>query len=245
MDVYWLEQIEPDVPVESDWLGARETLCLSTLRFRKRRADWLLGRWTAKCMLATWSGTPAYPKDLAKIEIRAAPSGAPEAYFQDRPAAVAISISHRDGRAFCTLSTGSAQLGCDLEAVEPRSNAFVADYFVPEEQALVGKASVTDRAWVSTLIWSAKESALKALQTGLRLDTRSVVVTPSEMSTETHHWHPLQVRNLQGQLFNGWWQLSGAFVKTVVCVPSPQPPILLKNGIPGECRRSQFANRTS
>jgi len=34
------------------------------------------------------------------------------------------------------------EIGCDLEVVEPRSDAFVADYFTSEEQALIARASV-------------------------------------------------------------------------------------------------------
>ena len=71
-----------------------------------------------------------------------------------------------------------AELGCDLEIVEPRSDAFIADYFTAEEQALIERTSAADRSLLLALLWSAKESALKALRAGLRLDTRSVIVRP-------------------------------------------------------------------
>ena len=74
-------------------------------------------------------------------------------------------------------------LGCDLEIVEPRSDAFVADYFTAEEQEVVRQACPADRFALIALIWSAKESALKALQSGLRIDTRSLSVALDDPNT--------------------------------------------------------------
>src|SRR5208282_5095496 len=141
MNVYWLEQTEADVPTENDWLSANEAVCLNALRFPKRRADWRLGRWTAKCALSATLDVPAHPKAFKRIEIRPAPSGAPEAFFDNQPAGTAISLSHRSGIAACAVAMSGGEIGCDLEVVEPRSDAFVADYFTIEEQALVARAS--------------------------------------------------------------------------------------------------------
>ena len=79
MDVCWLEQTEADVPAENDWLNASEAARLNAMRFAKRRADWRLGRWTAKRALAVCLNLPFDRRALAGIEIRSAPSGAPEA----------------------------------------------------------------------------------------------------------------------------------------------------------------------
>ena len=118
MNVYWLEQIQGDVPSGDDWLSPSETACQHALRFAKRRADWTLGRWTAKRALAAYLKLPAQPLVLAKIEIHPTASGAPEAFVDERPAAVAISLSHRDGRAICALAQSGVEPGCDLEVVE-------------------------------------------------------------------------------------------------------------------------------
>jgi len=125
----------------------------------------------------------------------------------------------------CAVVFSGTALGCDLEEVAPRSDAFVADYFTAEEQALVASCSPGDRPRVSTLIWSAKESALKALHTGLRLDTRSLIVTARESAGD---WHPLQVR-YQDQLFLGWWQAADGFVRTIVSDSEPKAPIMLRS----------------
>jgi hypothetical protein len=65
----------------------------------------------------------------------------------------------------------------------------------------------------------AKESALKALQTGLRFDTRRVRVSfpdttePSDAEDgrflQEQVWHPLHVDSSNGRIFDGWWQRSG------------------------------------
>ncbi len=217
MALHWLEQTEADVPTGNDWLGPGEVCHLAAMRFPKRRTDWRLGRWTAKrAVAASLGGSPA----LSTIEIRAAPSGAPEVFFAGRPAALTISISHRGGVACCALAPGLVELGCDLELIEPRSAAFAADYFTDEEQALIAQTSAPDRPRLLTLLWSAKESALKALRVGLRCDTRLVVVHDVALigSASAVEWRPLQVRH-QNNDFHGWWRCEGTLVRTVVAAP--------------------------
>ncbi len=248
MEVYWLEQTVADLPRGDDWLSTDEKFKLSTLSFAKRRNDWRLGRWTAKSALALYLKVPSDPQVLATIEIRPDLSGAPEAFVRNEPAAAAISLSHRDGIAACAVTRSKGVLGCDLELIEPRSDAFLVDYFTTVEQSFVAGASAVDRSRVLALLWSAKESTLKAMRTGLRLDTRSVVVShfgalPSKSVDEKRcaedracsvrsadsadGWHPLQVLYKEGKVFNGWWLLTDQLIRTVVALPPPEPPILL------------------
>jgi 4'-phosphopantetheinyl transferase len=221
MNLCWLEQCGQDLPKENDWLSQNEINFLESLRFAKRRGDWRLGRWTVKHALAAYLNSPCSPAGLAKIEIRPAPSGAPEAFFENKPAPVTISLSHRDDRAICVVAPPAVDMGCDLERVEPRSDAFIADYFTPDEQELVIRHTLAERPLLLALLWSGKESALKALRTGLRIDTRSVVVGPVDLSLDLDGWSPLQVRHKDGQKFNGWWQMGDGMVRTVVAAPPP------------------------
>ena len=242
MNVYWLEQTEADVPADNDWLSAPEAVCLNAMHFAKRRADWRLGRWTAKRALSVILDMPAYPL-LRKIEIRAAASGAPEVFFDNRPAAVTISLSHRAGIAACAVAISHVEMGCDLEMIEPRSDAFVADYFTLEEQELVARASAAERDRLTALLWSGKESALKALREGLRLDTRWVIVIPCVTSLDLNGWSELRVRYRRGRdagdgyygdrssgdhVFHGWWQHVDGIVRTVVGAPPPHSPVRLR-----------------
>jgi 4'-phosphopantetheinyl transferase len=153
--------------------------------------------------------------------------------------AVTISLSHSAGTAVCALAKSSVALGCDLELIEVRSDAFVADYFTSGEQALVRAAAAPERLRLVTLLWSAKESALKALGAGLRLDTRSVEVSLG-LQEDLPGWRPLQVRYAGGRLFHGWWQQTGKLLRTVTANPPPRlriavaptevPPVGLRAG---------------
>ena len=145
MNVYWLEQTEAEVPADNDWLSENEILCRNGLRFPKRRADWQLGRWTAKCAVAACLKIPTNPEVLERLEIRARPSGAPQVFVANKPIGLTISLSHREGHALCAVARTSIDLGCDLENIEPRSNVFVSDYFTAEEQAMVAARSEADR----------------------------------------------------------------------------------------------------
>jgi len=231
MEVYWLEQTEADLPSADDWLSPSEGAWLNTMRFSKRRSDWKLGRWTAKNALALYLlylKVPADPQVLASIEIRPAPSGAPEAFFQNKPAVATISISHRAGIAACAVACSSGVLGCDIETIEPRSDAFVADYFTTAEQSFVAQAPAADRPRLLALLWSAKESALKALHEGLRLDARTVIVNPADAAFDFDSWSPMAVRSSDHRIFCGWWQDTDNIVRTVVAAPPPNPPVRLR-----------------
>jgi|SRR5271165_3396758 len=238
MSVYWFQQTEADVPLENDWLSATEAVCLNGLRFAKRRADWRLGRWTAKRALSIHLDLPAHVQVFRKIEVRPAPSGAPEAFVDNHPAGVTMSLSHRNGTAICALAASGVEMGCDLEVIEPRSDAFVADYFSVEEQAQVAREFAADRPRLLALLWSAKESALKALCAGLRFDTRSVTVRRSPEPFDLNGWSLLQVHYTGGhhegihpdesKIFHGWYQLADNMVRTVVSATPLDPPLFLR-----------------
>ncbi len=229
-----LEQRETEVPDHDQWLGPGELSHLRSLRIPKRRADWRLGRWTAKRALVYYLGLPDVLSSLVGLEIRPSPSGAPEAFWQGRPAPVALSLSHCEGMGFCTLASPGADLGCDLEAIEPRSDFFIADYFTDEEQlALAQTQETAGRNVLANLIWSTKESVLKALHEGLRLDTRSVQVACDlhvGRLAQAGTWHPLRAQH-NGQDFHGWWLSKDDLVRSVIARPAPLSPISLKGGI--------------
>jgi 4'-phosphopantetheinyl transferase len=219
IEVYWMEQRATDVPPHDDWLIPAERERLAGMRFAKRRGDWRLGRWTAKRALAAL-GTA----DVARIEIRAAPGGAPEVFCDNRPVAATISLSHSGGSALCVVARAGCMLGCDLEVIEERGDAFLADYFTSGEQALIHAAQPADRPRLATLIWSAKESVLKALRTGLRLDTRCVEVR-SVGWDDVQGWSPLEICYAGGQIFPTWWRQTGALLGTVTASPPPLAPV--------------------
>ena len=228
MKVYWLSASEAGVPPGDHWLSERESAALDRLNIPKRRADWRLGRWTAKRAIAAHRRLPPEQDALAAIEVWPASSGAPEAFLEGLPANLIISLSHSHGTGFCTVAAPGAALGCDVERVTPRAETFLADYFTPEEQQLVERSPAVERPNLMTLLWSAKESVLKALECGLRSDTRSVLTLPGQMPKHARPgWRPLAAREASGRVFHGWWQQTGDLVWTVMSAPPAFPPIAL------------------
>jgi len=207
------------VPAENRWLSEREAGVLSRLRVPKRRADWRLGRWTAKNAVAARLGLPRDDSALASIEAIPALSGAPEVYIGGERARLSLSISHSHGVGFCAVARTWMELGCDVEAVEPHSEAFFEDYFNWDEQEAIGRCPVPERNLMMTLLWSAKESALKALRVGLRLDTRSITAVPLDFpAMGGGPWYSLAATGVRGKCFQGWWRVTGDMVWTLLAV---------------------------
>lgn len=219
---WWLARGEDQMPAVADWLSAAERGRADSLRYTKRRTDFMLNRWTLKLAVAKALGWPDDPAALARIEGRNAPSGAPLLYIDGQPADHGVSLTDRAGCAVCLVADRAVAVGCDVEIVEPRSDAFIRDYLTQAEQRLVSAAGPARDA-AANLIWSAKESALKVLGTGLRRDTRSVEVAVAELSPLERTWSALRVRTAEGEVFPGWWRRSGTFLVTV-CWPSGGPP---------------------
>ncbi|HBY59433.1 MAG TPA: hypothetical protein DEH78_06395 [Solibacterales bacterium] len=218
--MYWLEQTSDDVPAADSWLSGAEQRRLASFSVAKRREDWRLGRWTAKRTVAAVSGCA-----LEAVEIVAAADGAPEAFVAGAAVPPAISLSHSGGRALCVAGPPGSHPGCDIEAAEPRSVQFVADYFTEAERRLVARRPEHD--WLPTLLWSAKESALKALREGLRLDTRSVEVHLEFPGGELGRWQPLCTYfAVSGLELPGWWRLEDRLLRTMV--GDAQAPVELR-----------------
>ncbi len=228
--IYWTLVQARQMPLDytEEFLSNPELLKLSGLRFPKRRDEWLLGRWAAKCLVQSISPYQGYSLD--ELEIRNTKDGAP--FIQQPDGAVladSLSISHSHRFAVCALSLGpDFSIGADLEKIEPRSEAFSADYFTPVEQELVAFYPKEVRQTATNLIWSMKESMLKALGVGLRWDTRKVEVQKLEglfpASANSDKWQKMQMVDYQdrGRQWAGWWLCRRDFVITLAgfaCTP--------------------------
>jgi 4'-phosphopantetheinyl transferase len=208
------------VPAEDHWLEPALAERLARMPYTKRREEARLGRWTAKATVAGILDLASRPDELREIHIVNAPDGAPEAVVRGRPLDAVIAMTDRADWAVCAVAPGPHRIGCDLELVERRSDAFVRDYFTASEQELVAAAGEADE--MANLIWSAKESALKVMRTGLRRDTRSVEVMFGAGASAG--WRPLRVTADDGRAFPGWWIRFGQFLLTIASErPSPPP----------------------
>jgi 4'-phosphopantetheinyl transferase len=226
LKVRWLLQRASDVPDLDDWLSPAERDAQAGLRFPGRRREWRLGRWTAKRALAL-AGALADTGDgagsLAHMSIEATDAGAPLARMDGAPAPWTISLSHSREYGLCALAAGRVAIGCDIEAAGRRGESLVAESFTTSERAQVAELDGNHRSHGVALIWSAKESALKALGTGLRVNPRDVDVVLSGNRPSGGAWRPLEVRTASS-CFCGWWQAMGESVITLVADPPPDVP---------------------
>jgi 4'-phosphopantetheinyl transferase len=231
--MWWLTHGEQEVPAGVDWLTPREQQGLAGFRYAKRRVEFLTRRWTAKRAVAMVLGRGLSMAALAGVEIRHHPSGAPWVAVDGQPAAIDVSISDRAGWAVCLVGPPGGlggPLGIDLELVEPRSDAFVDDFFTADEVAGVRRLpSGEARDEAANLIWSAKESALKVLKVGLRADTREVEVGFGQ-ERRPDGWAPLAVTGRDGSAFVGWWRRDGVFLLTLAGRQQAPPPVQLQGG---------------
>ena len=204
--IYLAHQTLSDLPEGLDWLHPEERRFLETLRFEKRREDWLLGRWTAKKALFSLLGMPPHAISILKME-----SGAPEVAFDIPARPCSLSISHRAGRALAAVAEGSAPIGCDLEWIEPRSQAFLDDYFLESETAWLARVSPDQKDLFANLLWCVKEAAMKAAGKGMRLHPQKIEVKIDASGQAAAAFIPES-----GEGYSGFWGSDEHFVWAVL-----------------------------
>jgi 4'-phosphopantetheinyl transferase len=227
----WLVRGEGQVPAGQEWLTGSEAARAAGMRFTKRRNEYLVRRYAGKCAVAAAVGIPDDPINLGRIGVLNRMTGAPYVEVDGRALGLDISLTDRAGWAVCLVGPDLGAVGVDLEIVEPRSDGFVRDFLTPAEQEVVAAAPGHDgHDGAANLIWSAKESALKVLRTGLRADTRTVEVVledPAGLSSGAGQWQRLVVASGVAQ-FPGWWRRDGVFLLTVVAASGlADPPTAL------------------
>ena len=124
-------------------------------------------------------------------------------------------------------------VGGDLELIEPRSPAFVREWFGAREQEAIAAARDTDRHHELTcLLWSVKEASAKVLREGLRLDPRSASVMLANdpiAAGAGGRWRRSTVEwPTEGRVVAGWWRIHD----TMVCALAADRPA----GTPTELR---------
>lgn len=230
--MWWLAHGQDDTSNADEWLSAHERDHLDSIRYTKRRDEYLTRRWTAKQAIATVLDIDRTPEHLTRIEIRHRLSGAPYVQLDGAMVDIDVSMTDRSGWAVCVVGplgvTIPGTVGVDLEVVEPRSARFVADYFTVAERAFVASLPAEQFDEAANLIWSAKEAALKVQQVGLRVDTRTVDVD-LHGDTQVDGWTAMTVSGVTGQM-PGWWRRSGVFLLTIAYAEPTAPPQLIPTG---------------
>lgn len=223
MTIFGAIQHQEDVPIHQEWLHPLEIKYLNGLKFEKRRQDWLLGRWTSKKLLQhlIFQDFP-----INETEIRKGPNREPMVFFQAEPISCRLSISHSHGRSFCVLSKEERALGCDLEKVEIRSEGFIRDYFTDRERSLFDEnyQGIFDRDSYFTLLWSAKESVMKACLTGLSIPAKNIELKEIK-GFKADNWSEISMKNLaKNTLYRGSFKLADGFAWVVLAEVGQDDP---------------------
>lgn len=226
-DLAWWSAHLDSVSADGAWVDDREAERFAAMVFTKRYDEARLARYTAKSAVARFLGRSVDPEALREITVRNAADGAPEVMVDDYDAEIVIAMTDRADWSVAAVAPGPDRIGCDLEVVEARSDAFVADYFTASEQELTRESPEPDLT--ANLIWSAKESALKVLRTGLRRDTRTVEVS---LGSQSSGWSPLSISLDEGGELGGWWIRYGRFILTVAGAAHLRSPRSLEDPPP-------------
>jgi len=239
--VQWLSRGEPHLPEGMEWLTPFEVRRASSMRYTKRRTEYLVRRLTAKhAVLETVGWAPDVPT-LARVSVPNRLTGAPYVEIDGEPLGLDVSLTDRAGWGVCLVGSDIGAVGCDVEIVEPRSSGFLSDFLTAAEADVVRSAGDEEQRQVlANLFWSAKESALKVLRTGLRRDTRTVEVVLDDPGMRSHGtWSPLRVVSTHAAgraVMPGWWLRDGVWLLSV-CYAEPAPaPVGLEQ--PSALRRA-------
>jgi 4'-phosphopantetheinyl transferase len=214
----WISEIDLADPFQH--LSEQEKTIYQKLKFPKRQAEWLGARLVIKDLVRAVDIRYETRKTKA-LELLNEESGAP--YLKAtgvQESTGRVSLSHSNGHVLCAYSPEVIPLGVDLELVEPRGNEFVEDYFTESEILQADKLDGPERQLHETMIWSCKESVLKALSSGLRVDTRLVEVYLPKIDFQLNGWTTLGLKSslLNTESLSLVWRREGNFVLTA-CIP--------------------------
>ena len=144
-------------------LSTNEKRRYNSIKFDKKRTEWLAGRIAAKFSLAYTHGKP-----LSQIEILKDENRSP--YYIFDGVKTHVSITHSEGMALSTVRDKTV----DLELISERSPTFVDEVFSPEEIKNYDLHNAESR--VITMLWTMKEAHLKRMRIGLKTDLHGVII---------------------------------------------------------------------
>lgn len=127
----------------------------------KKRAEWLAGRIAAKEAISELLVQDNLILGYKEIFIERKPSGQP--FFKD----IGISISHTENYA-AAEATKLGPVGIDIENIRGFPDLVYEKFLTDNEKQWLNSLDESERNSNTTLLWSLKESYLKALGVGLR-----------------------------------------------------------------------------
>lgn len=170
-----------NLPSGITFLSQREQAFFNTLKFPKRRKEWLGGRFALKELVAAYTGA-AWPE----VEVLPqAQSGKPQLVVRGKSSPLPFSITHSQGYAVAAISKEARYMGIDLEKVTHRIDAWKKDFFHPSELRQEDDEFLT-------ALWTQKEAATKLLGTGLSVGSFDVRCIGGRVSFFNRAWQLYQ-----------------------------------------------------
>ncbi len=156
-------------------LDSSEKRRLSRYRLARPRHEFALCRAALRAMLCRRLG--CRNDDLA---FEASPHGKPAALVAGRPAPVSFNVSHSGNHGLIALAE-RGRIGVDVEErrSRPDPDGPIRTVFCPAEQAELAAARGVHKTDLFFTFWTMKEALIKALGTGLSLDTAGFEIPPS------------------------------------------------------------------
>ncbi|TBZ40993.1 4'-phosphopantetheinyl transferase family protein [Rhizobium leguminosarum] len=180
---------------ESDWnrwmqsLSSDERDRAATYRFERDRASFIAGRYLLRQLLSLQTGispskVPLSPDRHGKLRLEG----------RDRPQ---FSLANADGLVAVAVASGCDYVGIDCERADAEiEEAAVDSYCSADERRWLAELPARESARGAIALWTLKESHLKALGVGLRVDARNVafswkdgipVITGGDRDRRWHH----------------------------------------------------------
>lgn len=142
-----------------------------------KRKDWLAGRYAAKKAVRHYL-KKEYFQDIPLRDIVIKSNKKEGVMFLTPPGEVekelCLNISHCGGRGVAILARGP--VGVDIERTRCFRKEILNAFLTPKEQFFVERFISSEQDLLATLLWSFKESYLKALRKGLIIHPRTIEV---------------------------------------------------------------------
>jgi phosphopantetheinyl transferase len=207
-----------EVTAVHEFLNESEREIYWGFKTRKRQLEWLAGRVAIKrlfCLINTPGITPA------NLMVERETSGLPYLVAKGERANGRISISHNAGWVAVCQTDSDLRIGIDLEEIKSRDPAFLLDYFSRSEREQIMNGGLHTLDFRTNLIWSAKESVLKAISTGLGTDPLKVEIDGLNSIEQKGGWGVLSAGYQEDNIKTNWNIYYRNRIDTVLtlCVP--------------------------
>ena len=132
-----------------------------------------------------------------------------------------FNLSHSGKYVLCSASDREGEMvGCDIETVKEARMKVAERFFCPEEMAHIQKQDGDrNRADAFFRYWVLKESFMKAVRLGMKLDTRKFEI---EFDKEDHPVLVKKPEEFPERFFYKEYQMDGVNAKMAVCSTSDQ-----------------------